>query len=101
MKIIYLFSSSKFNTDWGWNDEKLTIQAKEIWSEHNKMSDLKEPISVDSMVEHMLTPLNYQALKFEGASPDLTREYHGSLAQCCRDPSKLLKVIDQVIIPSI
>ena len=94
--LTFQFFSSKFNTDWCWNEEKLTIQAIEIWSEHNRMSDLKEPVSVDLMVEHMLTPLNNQTLRFEGAAPDLAMEYHRSLAQCCIDPSKLFKVIDQV-----
>lgn len=45
----------------------------------------------------MITPINNHALKFEGADPDLTRDYHSSLANCCNDPSKLFKVIDQVI----
>ena len=60
------------------------------------MSELKEPISVDLMVEHMLTPLSNQDLKFDGAGQNLTMEYHKSLAQCCVDPSKLFKVINQV-----
>ena len=52
------------------------------------------------MVEHMLGPLNNQMLKFDGADPNLTRNYHQSLAQCCIDPSKILKIINQVSIQS-
>ena len=74
----------------------MTIEAKEIWSEDNVMSDLKIPISVDSMVEHLLGPINNQSLKFEGAQASLVFNYHKSLAQCVVDPSKLLRVINQV-----
>ena len=95
----FLFSS-KFNSSWEWDDDKLTILAKEVWCEHNRMSELKEPISVDLMVEHMLDPLNNQDLKFQGAHPDLTYDYHKSLAQCCIQPSKIMKVINQVNIRS-
>ena len=74
----------------------MTIEAKEVWCEDNVMSDLKIPISVDCMVEHLLGPINNQNLKFEGAQPNLVFNYHKSLAQCVVDPSKLLKVINQV-----
>ena len=70
--------------------------AKEVWCEHNRMSDLKVPISVDLMVEHMMEPLTNQNLKFDGAHPDLTYDYHKSLAQCCVQPSKIMKIINQV-----
>ena len=70
--------------------------ANEVWSEDNRMSELKEPISVDDMVEHMLGPINNKNLDFDGSYEDLTYEYHKSLAQCCIDPSKLFKVINQV-----
>lgn len=60
------------------------------------MSDLKMPISVDQMVEFMIVPISNRDLDFDGAQPNLRFNYHKSLAQCCTDPSKLLKIIDQV-----
>ena len=74
----------------------MTIEAREAWSEDNSMSDLKIPISVDCMVEHVLGPMNNQNLKFDGARTGLVYDYHKSLAQCVVDPSKLLKSINQV-----
>ena len=51
---------------------------------------------MDEMVQYMLDPINNKNLDYDGYDHDLAYEYHKSLAQCCIDPSKLFKVINQV-----
>ena len=48
---------SLFNTGWVWNELYQRVEATEKWSEMNRMSEIRVPVSVDKMLQFLIDPI--------------------------------------------
>ena len=68
-----------FNSDWCWSNRTHNIKANEVWAETNVMSELTIPVSLDKMVDCMITEMNKDVMRYNSPSGDHAFEYQKSL----------------------
>ena len=66
------------NTKWEWNEDTYNINAVEVWHHDNELSDLKTPISLNTMLERLSVQINDDSIRFNRDDASVVFDYQKS-----------------------
>ena len=88
---------SPFNSSWKWDEKNYNITVREVWSDENVMSELRIPITTDSLISLLAREINEERVTLNNGEPDYVRDYQKSISNLAEDPCKVLKILAQML----